>query len=274
MNTFSFPSQIDNTGYWIVVRGASLLVKTLNNTTDLPTYTDIQQLSVKPLRTLYVGDFQAKQCYAIEVAGDASAPEGCMFIGLRTLLSMLPEQMFTLAGRAYQLIDWDRTWHFCVRCASPLAGKHDECAKICHTCGYTSYPPVSPAIIVAVVRERQILLAHSLRFKPGMFSVLAGFVEAGESLEECVRREIREEVSIEVADIQYFGSMSWPFPHSLMAGFTCRYASGEIAADQVEIEEAGWYYADALPAFIPEKGTLSRRLIDWFIVSAAAQQKT
>jgi NAD+ diphosphatase len=127
-----------------------------------------------------------------------------------------------------------------------------------------SFPDVSPAIIVAVIRDERILLARASRFPKQMYSVLAGFVEPGESLEECVRREEREEVGVEVTNIRYFGSQPWPFPHSLMVGFTADHAAGEISADGKEIVDAGWFTADHLPQ-IPGKISIARKLIDWFV---------
>jgi len=129
----------------------------------------------------------------------------------------------------------------------------------------TSYPRKSPAVIVSIVRDNKILLARSQKFSNvNMYSVLAGFVDPGESLEDCVRREIREEVRIEVKNIQYFGSQSWPFPDSLMVGFTAEYKSGEISIDNDEIDEAGWFSVSELPR-IPRKISIARQLIDWFI---------
>jgi NAD+ diphosphatase len=175
--------------------------------------------------------------------------------------------LFWVAGRAIQIVEWDRTHQFCGHCASPMVAKTAERAKECPQCGLTNFPRLAPAVIVAVVRDNQILLARSHRHPAGFYSVLAGFVEPGETLEEAVAREIKEEVGIEVGDIRYFGSQPWPFPHSLMIGFTAVYAGGEIRCDETEIEEAGWFAADALPQ-IPGPISISRRLIDWFVAGS------
>jgi NAD+ diphosphatase len=142
--------------------------------------------------------------------------------------------------------------------------KRDEYAVICPACKLVRYPIVSPAIIVAVIKDRTLLLARSPRFPKGRFSVLAGFVEPGETLEQCVQREIREEVRLEVKNIRYFGSQAWPFPNSLMIGFTAEHAGGDIVIDNREIIDAAWFSASALPD-IPQPPTIARRLIDWFI---------
>ena len=126
------------------------------------------------------------------------------------------------------------------------------------------FPRLSPAVIVLVQRGNQLLMARSRHFAPGVYSVLAGFVEPGETLEEAVEREVFEETGIRVKDIRYFGSQPWPFPHSLMIGFTARYAGGEIKINDEEIEDAGWYTADRLPGQ-PGKISIARQLIEWFV---------
>jgi NAD+ diphosphatase len=140
----------------------------------------------------------------------------------------------------------------------------DERAKICPKCGLVAYPRLSPAVIVAVLRDNCILLAHSHRFPAKFYSVLAGFVEPGETLEECVEREVYEEVGIRVRAIRYFGSQPWPFPDSLMIAFTANYAGGEIRIDHSEIADANWFSANDLP-HIPPKISIARQLIDWFL---------
>ena len=142
--------------------------------------------------------------------------------------------------------------------------KTDERAKICLKCGLINYPRISPAIIVAVVKKNQILLARSERFPTGFYSVLAGFVEPGETFEDCVKREVKEEVGLDVKNIRYFGSQPWPFPDSLMVGFTADYDGGKILIDKTEIKDAGWFTAHDLPQ-IPGKISIARRLIDWFV---------
>lgn len=184
--------------------------------------------------------------------------------GLRSVYGQVSDSLFMLAGKAFQLMTWDSTTRFCGRCGNPTRASETERVKECPTCGHHMYPLISPAIIVAVVRDGRILLARSARFKRGFFSVIAGFVEPGETLEETVAREVREETSLEVDGIRYFGSQPWPFPHSLMVGFTAEYAGGDILVDGEEIAEADWYKSDELPE-IPGPISISRRLIDWFV---------
>jgi NAD+ diphosphatase len=189
-----------------------------------------------PLRQEYLGYLSAAEsngsivhCYAAEVAGDTPPPADMAFEGLRGLYTRLENYEFWLAARAVQIVDWDRTHQFCSRCGTPTIDQEHERAKRCPNCGLLSYPRLAPAIIVRVERtgpdgQRQILLARNNRFPRGFYSVLAGFVEPGETLEECVQREIFEETSIQVENIRYFGSQPWPFPHSLMIAFVAEYA--------------------------------------------------
>jgi NAD+ diphosphatase len=161
-------------------------------------------------------------------------------------------------------VHWQATNRFCGKCGTATVDKPGECAKQCPQCGWAVYPSLSPAVIVAVVRDGALLLARESRFKEGLYSVLAGFVEPGETLEECVRREVREEVGIEVSNIRYFGSQSWPFPDSLMVAFTADYAGGEIDIDPGELIDAGWYRPGELP-LVPSRASIARQLIDWFV---------
>jgi NAD+ diphosphatase len=190
---------------------------------------------------------------------------GLRLEGLRTLYGHLEEPEFQLAGSALQLLNWAADNRRCGRCGNAMTLEEGERALRCATCNNTVYPRISPAIIVAVTSGRRLLLARSGRF-PGrrMFSVIAGYVEAGETLEDCVRREVREEVGLEVRRIRYFGSQAWPFSGSLMVGFTAEHAGGEIRVDEDEILEAGWFPPERLPE-IPGKISIARQLIDWFV---------
>jgi NAD+ diphosphatase len=200
----------------------------------------------------------------LELAEGLSLPEGMALEGLRQVYERLDEDLFWLAARAIQIVDWDRTHQFCSRCGAPTVQRETERSKECPKCGQIHFPRLAPAVIVLVERGNQILMARSRHFAPGMFSVLAGFVEPGETLEETVAREVKEESGILVKDIRYFGSQPWPFPHSLMIGFTAKYAGGEIALEDPEVEAAGWYTADNLPPQ-PGKISIARKLIDSFV---------
>ena len=214
----------------------------------------------------YLGALQGIGCVAVNLdlpgaPATLPAPDGWRFSPLRPLFFALPEPLLALAGRAFQIVEWDRTHRFCGHCGTPMRDKEGERARACPACGHTAYPRLSPAMMALVTRGREMLLARANRFPSGMFSALAGFVEPGETIEDCVHREVREEVGIEVSAPVYFGSQSWAFPHSLMIAFTAEYADGEVRADQAEIAEARWFTPETLPT-MPPSLSIARRLID------------
>ena len=209
----------------------------------------------------FLGYLDQVACVALNLGDDAPEPPGMRFVGLRTLFFKIPEPLLALAARAFQVVDWDRCHRFCGRCGTATQNHAGERSKQCPACGLVAYPRVSPAMMALVTRGRDLLLARAHRFAPGMFSALAGFVEPGETIEDCVRREVREEVGVEVGEITYFASQSWAFPHSLMIAYTAEYAGGEIRCEDAEIAEARWFAADALP-YLPPSVSIARRLID------------
>ena len=258
---------------WFIVQGDKLVVRPAEESSAVPLATDPVELGIVPVRVLYLGALEEEgaaplDCYAAEIAADAPLPEGMVADGLRLLYPQLGDALFGVAGRAFQILAWDRTHQYCGQCGTPTENAGHERAKRCPSCGLIAYPRLSPAIIIAVVRRTEegyvILLARNHRFPPGRYSVLAGYVEPGESLEECAYREVCEEVGIRIKNMRYFGSQPWPFPNSLMIGFTAEYDGGEIRLEESEIADAGWFAADALPG-LPPKMTIARQLIDWFV---------
>jgi NAD+ diphosphatase len=247
--------------YWFAFSGYKLLVEVTEKGFRVPVAVDRASFHLTPVRSQYLGLLNGKPCYSAECSPAAPAPVSMEFKGLRGLFGDLGEELFSIAGRALLIMDWDRTHQFCGQCGTPTADKTSERAKVCTQCGLVDYPRMSPAIIVAVKKGEQLLLARASRFPDGLYSVIAGFVEPGESLEECLQREVREETGIEVNHIRYFGSQAWPFPNSLMIGFTADHARGEIAIDGREVVDAGWFAAENLPT-IPERLSIARRLID------------
>jgi NAD+ diphosphatase len=205
------------------------------------------------------------QCWAAELAEGAETPAGLSWAGLRALYTVLDDAHFALAGRALQLVAWDRTHQFCGRCGTPTQAKPDERARICPTCKLTAYPRLAPAVMALVHRRNQgkneLLLGRSPHFPAGMYSALAGFVEPGESLEQCLAREVFEEVGVRIGNVRYFASQPWPFPHSLMIAFVCEWREGEIAPQASEIEDAKWFDVLQLPK-LPSRISIARRLID------------
>jgi NAD+ diphosphatase len=213
-----------------------------------------------PADALLVGEWQGLPCYAAELDKIPATISGEL-ISARSLFSLISTEAIALTGRAMVLLDWQKNHRFCGRCSTPTARNKSEYSMYCPACGLVTYPRISPAIMVLIRRGDELLLARSPRFKPGVFSALAGFVEAGETLEHCAAREVREEVGIEISNLRYFGSQSWPFPDSLMVAFFADYAGGTISPDPAEIEAAGWFPCNALPA-LPEPMSLAWKMID------------
>lgn len=261
----SAPADIPDSTLWFVIRRFRILVTFEDNRARVPSAGEIAYREIPMLRQQYLGTLDGLNCFASEVDEKMEPPEGWEFQGLRRLFGAMDENIFALAGTAVQIIDWDRTSQFCGRCGAPTADHERERAKECTTCGLLNYPRISPAIIVRVNKDNSLLLAHAHRHPPGFYSVLAGFVEPGESLEEAVIREIKEEVGIDVQNICYFGSQPWPFPNSLMIAFTCQHAEGELVLEDEELADAGWFAADNLPP-IPPKISIARQLIDAFVL--------
>jgi NAD+ diphosphatase len=199
--------------------------------------------------------------YAIAVCSDTPAPEGTEWRLVRRMLALTPESVLQPMLKALALLHWRLTVHFCGRCGAPTEDKSDEIARLCPTCGFVAFPRLSPAILAVVRKDNKILLASNAKFTTGVFSLIAGYVEVGENFEECVRREVREEVGIEIENVTYMASQPWPFPDALMVGFEATWKSGELKPDGVEILEAGWFGPDNHPP-LPPSGSLSRKLID------------
>lgn len=209
----------------------------------------------------YLGRLDGVDCWALKLE---AAPAGWRGTPLRAAMMAFPAPLMALAGRAAQVLEWDRAHRFCGVCGTPTVLAEHERGRRCPACGHTAYPRVSPAMMALVWRRSdagaELLLARSPHYAKGMYSALAGFVEPGESIEDCVVREVAEEVGVRVADLQYYGSQSWPFPHSLMVAFTARWVDGGIVRQEDEIEDARWFALDALPN-IPPRFSISGHLI-------------
>ena len=267
------PASLSGPAGWLVYRGGQLLVRADGERMQLPRASAPAELGVPLLRTLFLGELGGEPFFAAELDEAVPVPEGHVAENLRGLYGRLPEEEWSLAGRAFQLIDFDRTHQFCGRCGERTEHPPGERARRCPRCGLMAYPRVAPAVIVLIRRGNEALLARGKRFPLPFYSTLAGFVEPGESLEEALAREVREEVGVEVKDLRYFGSQPWPFGRSLMVGFTAEYASGEIRVDGQEIAEAGWFGVDRLPR-IPPPLSIARRLIDAHIAQVKGRAPT
>jgi NAD+ diphosphatase len=229
-----------------------------------PTATDLDSLGLRTaVKSWYDLSTKGLRLYSGETEAPGAPPAPAFWQGLRGAYHLLPPELFWASGQARHLMDWLAETRFCGRCGGENRTSAREVARQCSACGQLVYPRLSPAVIVAVVRDGRLLLARARHFRDGLHSVLAGYVEPGESLEETVHREIREEAGITVRDVRYFGSQYWPFSGALMVGFTAAHAAGELTLVDEELVEAGWFGADDLPP-VPQPHSLSRQLIDWF----------
>jgi len=251
---------------YFAFRGRELLVHPDGPHGRVPDEASWAALGLRPVRQNDLGVTDGRRVIAVELADDAAPPPGTAIEGLRALFGRLDDVSYRHAFHAVQVVDWDKNHQYCSRCAAPVervavtAGP-PELAKRCERCCLSFYPRISPAVIVLVERGDTVLLGRNARFPGAMHSTLAGFVEAGETLEEAVVREIREEAGIAVRAIRYFGSQPWPFPDSLMLAFTAEHAGGEVRPDPSELADAGWFRADAMPV-VPPRLSIARALID------------
>jgi NAD+ diphosphatase len=241
---------------WFHVRGSHVWVS------DTPLAVEVEPQFVGMLGTV--------ACWALDVPPETPDPDDGMFTDLRALFGRLPDVQWTVAGRAVQLVEWVRTHRFCGRCGRPTERSVAERSMRCPACGLLAFPRLAPAVITLVSRGDEALLARGVTFPVPMYSCIAGFVEPGETLEEAVRREVREEVGVEIANVAYVASQPWPFPHSLMLGFTADWASGDIVIDPIEIMDAQWFRVDDLPP-IPPRISIARQLIDGWVHNVAGR---
>lgn len=228
---------------------------------------EVRALGVDPSEAHVLGMGEGHTYLTAPLAVDPPAPLGTY--GLRALAGMLEPELFGVAGRAMHVVDWATTSRYCGRCGALTARVVGERCLRCPACAQSYYPRIAPAVIVLVRRGPLALLAQNARFPGAFYSTLAGFSEIGESLEETLVREVHEEVGLRVGSLRYFGSQPWPFPHSLMIGFTAEWESGDIVCEPGEISDAQWFSADALPT-IPPPLSIARRLIDAWVAEVGA----
>jgi NAD+ diphosphatase len=244
-------------------RGAELLVADADGHARIPRVAETG-LDARSGVWVDVGEAGGLPCVAVSLGDGAAAPAGMRFVRLRAAHALLPPELWRMAGRASEIVEWERAHRFCGRCGGRTAPAGEPLARRCTNCGALHYPRLAPAVLVSVSDGDRLLLARSAHFPARMYSTLAGFVEPGESLEETAAREVREEVGIEVRNLRYFGSQPWPFPSSLMVAFTAEYAGGELRPDETEIEDVAWFAPDALPP-VPPAMSLARAMIDAWV---------
>ena len=285
-SNYEIDAEIKNTKeqYYFIFNKRELLI--INNT--IPLISDLNQLNIKEdniKNKMYLGEFYSKDAYIIEINENETNEidkidknelinnsNQLNFTSLRDVYA-IDEEIYLLAGRAIQLLDWENNHQYCGRCGAKTVDSKWERAKVCPKCGFRSFTRISPAIITTIIKEdvdedgnveNKLLMATHSYHKVKKPALLAGFMEVGETIEEAVHREVKEEVGIEIKDLKYFGSQSWPYPNSLMIAFTCKYESGEIKIDNHEIVDAKWFKKDEID-FIDSNISISSQLIKNFI---------
>ena len=262
---FGTEAEDSQSAWYFIFRHNKLLVKKGEDTFTIPKAKDFKNLKLRLINKHYLGLFDGIQCYSIEMDDPETVDEEMLLVDLFAFSNLVKDKdLFVMAGKAFQILNWDRMSKFCGRCGSITEEGKNERVKICLGCGSLFYPRISPAVIVAVIKNGEILLAHNRKYPENFYSLIAGFVEPGETFEECARREIAEEVGVKIKNLNYFASQPWPFPDSLMIGFIAEYESGEIAVDGVEIDDAGWYQRETLPNMPPSQ-SIARKLIEWYL---------
>lgn len=242
-----------STEFWLIFHDSKILV-------DQSTFHPFQPEKIPLNHARYMGTYQGYHIHIGE-AVSKEPPQGAVWEDLKKLYGKMDDSFLGLAGRAVQLILWDRTHQFCGQCGSRTFERADERVKECPSCKLLTYPKICPVMMALIKKKDEILLARGVHFPAAFYSALAGFVDPGETLEQCVKREVFEEVGLQVDNLQYFGSQSWPFPNSLMIAFTCDWKSGEITTNPSEILDAQWFTKENLPLLPPDL-SLSRILID------------
>ena len=258
---FKAPERRSRDALWFAFHEGRILVRVSDGAPTLPNCAHPLEYGLEVAQEHYLGTYGGEHCYAAELAPRQNAPDGHQLLGLRDLLGHVDDTLAGISGRAFQILEWNRNHRYCGRCGGETVPREDERARTCPSCKRTSYPPVAPVIMILIKDGRKMLLARKVGWGNTRYSALAGFVEPGETLESTVIRETREEVGVEIKNIQYFGSQPWPFPNNLMIAFTADYAGGEIRPDGVEIEHAAFFDADELPN-LPAGISISRRMIN------------
>ncbi|GFN35751.1 NAD(+) diphosphatase [Tepidimicrobium xylanilyticum] len=256
----------DEGDYWFLFRDDKLMVYEKDGKISIPRRKDVLKLNISIYNIQCMGAYFGYNCYCGEFV-DILDDEKNKLMDLKTLSKSIEENYYYLASKAKLLLNWLKSNQYCGRCGSKMHMKDSksERAMVCSMCNNTTWPRTSPAIIVAVTKGDKLLLAHNRQFPNGRYSVIAGFVEYGETLEECVKREVYEEVGIKVRNIKYFGSQPWPFPNSMMIGFTAEYLDGEIKVDGDEIIDANWFTKEEVLRMHNKSISLGSQLIEWFI---------
>lgn len=268
------PEKKSEADLFFIFQKRDILAKKIDGGLTIPNRGEISSFAETLISCVYIGALGEIHCYT-GIAGDADTPDGCAFTDLRSGFVGSRKELRPAISTASLVKDWIINTKYCGRCGTKTEPHGKEWGSCCPSCGLTTYPRMSPAVIVAVIKEGKILLAHNQRFTAKVYSLIAGFVEAGESLESAVHREILEETGLEVKNVRYFSSQCWPFPDSLMVAYVAEYLSGDLVLNE-ELADAQWFDRDNMPE-VPVRGPISRSVIDWYLetggVGALPQEK-
>ena len=264
INGFQSPEVKDKSAFNFVFSDKKILLAKDGEGLRIPGNDEITSISASFSDVVYLGELDGHGCYGMQSEGLTELPENMEAVDVRSVAGITGDLvLFTVAGTALHILNWSRLKRYCGRCGHKTEDKSDERAKICPSCGNTVYTRISPATITLVFKGDEILLAHNKRFANDMYSLIAGFVEPGETLEQCVHREIGEEVGIKVKNVRYFCSQPWPFPDSLMLAFTAEYDSGDVTPDKVEIADAKWFNRETMPQ-VPNAVSVAGRMLSLY----------
>lgn len=244
--------------------GELLLRRSEAGTLRIPCIEEVSQLTEAAAGDMHeVTMNSGRQLYAMAVEKPADMGTDWVWMGLRASYDHLPLGDYQAAGKAAQIIHWDKHSHYCPACGCRTV-RQAAIMKKCPQCGFELFPPVSTAIIVLIERGDEILLVRARNFRGTFHGLVAGFLETGETLEECVVREVMEETGLMVKNIRYIASQPWPYPSGLMVGFMAEYAGGDIKLQEEELTSAAFYRRDNLPE-LPQKLSIARKLIDLWL---------
>jgi NAD+ diphosphatase len=262
----------DTPGYWVILQGEAIVMADDGRELSLP-YGELPACFTGEDEPLCIGFWQGRPLRVLSIGSNDEVPPSFPAVSFHWAETRLDDRIATLAGLAGQINHWERRSRFCACCAADLERIPGSWGKRCSSCRSEHFPHIHPCVIVLVKKGDDFLLVRKAEWESGRYSLIAGFLEFGESLEECVQREVREEAGVEVINIRYLGSQNWPFPSQQMIGFLADYAGGEARGDDVEIADARWFSGDSMPRYPGSSRSIARWILDSFGPQIGAEQK-
>lgn len=251
-------------GFWLILQGNSLIVRKEGSGFKLP-FGAAPHFLPETCDPFCIGSWQGLPLRIAEISRSVAIPDFFAAEAFNAAGDRLDDRILTLGGMAMQIMHWQKKSRFCSACGGVLTTQSGNWGRPCSSCGYVHFPTIHPCSIVLVRRGEEYLMARKKEWLPGRYGLVAGFLDMGESLEECAAREVLEETGIVIKNVQYVGSQCWPFPSQLMAGFVADYESGEIRVDYSELEDARWFTADEPPEGLPPRRSIARWIIDMYM---------